>query len=67
MFGAMQTWARNGAGGVREFVEAKKESHERAERERAHRARHGLQDGPLVPVLSQREIDAGITEFPTED
>ena len=64
---AMQTWARNGAGGVREFVKAENERREGAEVERAYRARHGLAPGPVFPVLSQREIDAGITEFPTED
>ena len=64
LFRAMEAWAREGGGGVAAFVAAESKSREAGERERAYRARHGLQDGPLFPVLSQRELDAGITEFP---
>ena len=65
---AMKRWAArtHGSGGVSAFVEHELKSQDEAERERKYRAKHGLQEGPLVPILSQREIDAGIT-MPTEE
>ena len=55
VFRAMQAHARNGAGGVREFVKAEHERREGAEVERAYRKRHGIQDGPVVPVPPKDE------------
>ena len=63
---AMERWAREHGGGVAAFVAHELKSREAGEHERAYRERHGIQAGPGVPMLSQREIEAGITEFPTE-
>ena len=66
LFRAMQQWAREHEGGVAAFVAHESKGREAAEHERAYRKRNGLVDGPVFPMRSQREIDAGITMPPEE-